>query len=181
MATGENIWAWSTTAANNGTADVLINFAEGQTRASLNDSDRGMMAALAKVRDLTNGSKISGGSDSAQTVTSGMAFAAVQTGMRILVKNGFTNTASMTLNLDGIGAVTVKDMFGATLTPGAVVLNAYSEYLFDATNWILLQKQPQTGLILLSTQAVAAVATVDFTSGIDATYGAYVFLLQNVS
>src|SRR6266436_4424916 len=108
MATGENIWAWSTTAASNGTADVLINFAEGQTRASLNDSDRGMMAALAKVRDLTNGSKTTGGSANAQTVTSGMAFAAVPTGMRILVKNGFTNTASMTLNLDGIGAVTSR-------------------------------------------------------------------------
>lgn len=41
------LWQWSTTAANNATADPSINWAEGQAPSTVNDSARAMMAAIA--------------------------------------------------------------------------------------------------------------------------------------
>ena len=42
---------WSRTAAANATADSTINWAEGQSPSSVNDSARALMAAAAKYRD----------------------------------------------------------------------------------------------------------------------------------
>lgn len=41
------LWNWSTTAANNATADPSINWQEGQAPSTVNDSARAMMAAVA--------------------------------------------------------------------------------------------------------------------------------------
>lgn len=41
------LWNWSTTAANNATADPSINWQEGQAPSTVNDSARAMMAAIA--------------------------------------------------------------------------------------------------------------------------------------
>lgn len=41
------LWQWSTTAANNATADSSINWQEGQAPSTVNDSARAMMAAIA--------------------------------------------------------------------------------------------------------------------------------------
>src|SRR6266487_1167399 len=135
---GENIQDWSTTALNNGTADSGINFAEGQTRVSLNNSARGMMAAIAKDRNLKNGSITTGGTASALTFTSGVGYTSVPTGLCIRLKNGITNIGSTSLNMDGIGAVTIKDFFGADLVSGSMVVNTYSDLLYNGTNWILI-------------------------------------------
>jgi len=40
------LWQWSTTAANNATADPNINWQEGQAPSTVNDSARAMMAAI---------------------------------------------------------------------------------------------------------------------------------------
>lgn len=42
------LWQWSTTAANNATADPSINWQEGQAPSTVNDSARAMMAAVAE-------------------------------------------------------------------------------------------------------------------------------------
>jgi hypothetical protein len=42
-----SLWQWSTTAANNASADPSINWAEGQSPSTVNDSARAMMAAIA--------------------------------------------------------------------------------------------------------------------------------------
>src|SRR5262245_24121946 len=96
---GENLMDWSVTAANNGTADSLIAWPEHQARASVNDSARSMMAAHAKSRDLNNGSITTSGAANAQTFTSGIGYTGVvPTGLRVLLKIGFTNTDAATLN-----------------------------------------------------------------------------------
>lgn len=136
---GENIWSWSPTAANNGTADSLINWAEGMARAAVNNSARSMMAAHAKVRDLNNGSVTTGGSGNAQTLTTAIGFSGtIPAGMRILVKLGFTNSGAATLNVDGTGAVTIKDLYGNDLVAGALTANSYAELIYNGTNWILV-------------------------------------------
>ena len=135
---GENIQDWSVTAANNGTADSLINFAEGQTRASMNDSARSLMAGVAKWRNLLNGSITTGGSANAQTFTSGISYTSVPTGIVVRLKIGSTNTGGATLNMDGIGFVGVLTMAGTALVGGELAAGAYVDLIYNGTNWILL-------------------------------------------
>jgi len=137
----EDIQSWSTTAATNATADTGINWAEGQPRASVNNSARSMMAAHAKERNLQNGSIVTGGTANAQTFTSGVTYTSVPTGLWVRLKVGFTNTGAATLNMDGIGAVAIKDQFGADLGAGALITGQYVELLYNGTNWILLLLQ----------------------------------------
>jgi hypothetical protein len=180
---GENILDWSTTAASNGSADTSINFAEGQTRASLNDSCRSVMAAIAKDRNLKNGSITTGGTVNAQTFSSGLTYISVPSGLRVTLKVGaaLTNTAAMTLNMDGIGAVAVKNMLGTDLIAGDWTAGGYVDILYDGTNWILLRSVvSQAGWILLSTQTVAAGAQIAFTTGLDSTYDEYKIIGQGI-
>jgi hypothetical protein len=135
---GENIPDWSTTAATNATADSSINWAEGMARASVNDSARSMMAAHAKDRNLKNGSITTGGTANAQTFSSGLSYTAVPTNLNVRLKIGTTNTASATLNMDGIGGVTILTQSGATLGANALISGAYADFLYNGTNWILL-------------------------------------------
>src|SRR5262245_57492548 len=142
---GENVQDWSTTAANNATADSSINWAEGMARAAVNNSSRSGMAAVAKWRDLLNGSITTGGSANAQTFSSGLSFTSVPTGLCVRLKLGFTNTASASLNMDSIGPVTIKDGLGNTLRQNDLVANNYADFRYDGTNWILLT--PSIGAI----------------------------------
>jgi len=141
---GENIMDWSTTAVSNASADSSINWAEGQSRASVNDSARSMMAAHAKDRNLWNGSIITTGSANAQAFTSGLGYSSVPTGLRVLLKLGFTNTGSATLNMDSIGAVTIKNQVGSNLSGGELAANGYVDLLYNGTNWILLTNPSYT-------------------------------------
>jgi hypothetical protein len=135
---GENIADWSTTAASNATADSSINWAEGQARSTVNDSARSMMAAIAKKRNLENFSITTGGSANAHTFTSGVSYTSTPTGLRANLRLGSTNTGSATLNMDGIGAVTIKDILGNNLVGGELVSGRYAEFFYNGTNWIFL-------------------------------------------
>src|SRR5262245_50177769 len=140
---GEDIQSWSTTAANNGNADPLIVWSEGQTRASVNNSSRSEMAAIAKHRNLNNGSIVTTGTANAQAFLSGLTYTSIPTGLRATLKvgSGLTNDATMTLNMDGIGAVTVKTANGDNLGGGEFVANTYVDLLYNGTNWIFLYSQ----------------------------------------
>jgi hypothetical protein len=52
------LYTWSKTPSNNTTADATINWAEGQSPSSVNDSARASMAAVAKFRDDNNGADL---------------------------------------------------------------------------------------------------------------------------
>src|SRR6187399_247236 len=138
---GENIHDWSVTAANNSNADSSINWAEGQPRASVNNSARSMMAAHAKDRNLHNGSITTGGTANAQTFFSGLNYTApIPTGLRVLLKIGpsLTNTTAATLNMDGLGAIAVKNNIGLDVSPGALFAGAYAEFIYNGTNWVAM-------------------------------------------
>jgi len=137
---GENYQSWSVTAADNGNADTSIIWSEGQTRASVNNSSRSEMAAHAKNRNLLNGSIATGGSANAHTFTSGVGYTAIPTGLVVKLKIGasLTNTASVTLNMDGIGDTGIKTDIGENLRGGELVAGCYTDFLYDGTNWIFL-------------------------------------------
>jgi len=145
---GENIQDWSTTAATNGSADSLINWAEGQPRASVNNSARSMMAAHAKDRNLQNGSIVTGGTANAQTFASGLSYTTVPTGLRVLLKIGpaLTNTGAVTLNMDGIGGAAVKNETGLAFTGGEFLADSYAELVYDGTSWICLAHALRKGV-----------------------------------
>ena len=102
------------------------------------------MAALAKWRDLNNASITTTGTANAQAFLSGIGYTVVPSGLRVTLKAVFTNTDTMTLNMDGIGGVTVKNRIGNALTGGEFVVNAPADLIYNGTNWILLSAASST-------------------------------------
>jgi len=137
---GEDLYSWSKTASDNGSADALINWVEGQTRASVNNSSRSEMAAHAKNRDLINGSIATTGAKNAQAFISGVGYTTIPTGLVVKLKvgSGLTNDSSVTLNMDGIGDTIVKDAQGGDLLGGEFVAGGYVDLLWNGTNWTFL-------------------------------------------
>src|SRR5258705_2244137 len=67
------MYKWSQTAATNANSDSFT-WAEGQAPSTVNDSARGMMAAIAKYRDDVSGGLVTGGISTAYTITSNQVF-----------------------------------------------------------------------------------------------------------
>ena len=137
---GEDIQAWSVVASNNGTSDPLINWAEGQARASVNNSARGQMAAHAKNRNLLNGSIVTTGSPNAQQFLSGLTYTTIPTNLivRLKIGGGLTNTAPVTLNMDGLGDTSIKTADGVDCKGGELVGDGYVDLLYNGANWVFL-------------------------------------------
>ncbi len=99
-------WKWSRTASSNATADNTVNWAEGMAPSAVNDSARAMMARLAEWRDDVSGTITTAGSSTAYTVASNQGFdnLADLNGAMIAFVPHATNGATVTLNVDGLGA-----------------------------------------------------------------------------
>src|SRR5271156_2080280 len=103
------LYKWSQTASSDATADSTINWAEGQAPSSVNDSARAMMAATAKYRDDIAGAIVTAGSSTAYTVSSYQVFDTLAhlNGQMIAFTPHTTNGATVTLNVDSLGAKAV--------------------------------------------------------------------------
>lgn len=115
---------WSRTAASNATADSTVNWAEGQSPSSVNDSGRAMMASTAAFRDDISGAITTGGSATAYTVTSYQVFdtLAHMNGAMIAFTPHATNGATVTLNVDGLGAKAIRSSPNVELPSGSLIL-----------------------------------------------------------
>lgn len=138
MATG--LVTWSQTAASNATADSTVNFAEGQAPASLNDSNRALMASAAKWRDDNNGSLATTGTSTAYALTSNQNFAALTAGYSVCFTPNTTNGDTVTLNVDSLGAKPLRsapgvELFAGTLVEGTPYVATY--YTSNSGEWIL--------------------------------------------
>jgi len=135
---GEDIQSWSKTANNNGNADGLIDWQEHQARKSVNNSARSMMAAHAKNRDLLNGTIVTTGTINAQAFLSGVVYTTMPSSLVVKLKvgAGLTNTGVMTLNMDGLGDVEVKNPDGSALQGGEFTAGRYVDLVWNGTNWI---------------------------------------------
>src|SRR3954453_23077391 len=100
------LYKWSQTASADANADSTINWAEGQSPSSVNESARAMMAATAKYRDDIAGAIVTGGTSTAFTVSSYQVFdtLAHMNGAMIAFTPHITNGATVTLNVDSLGA-----------------------------------------------------------------------------
>jgi microcystin-dependent protein len=116
-------YLWSRTAASNSTADAQVNWAEGQAPSSVNDSARAMMASLAGYRDDIAGAIVTGGTSTAYTVTSYQVFdtLAHMSGQMIAFTPHATNGATVTLNVDGLGAKPLRSAPSVELLAGTLI------------------------------------------------------------
>jgi microcystin-dependent protein len=117
-------WGWSKTAATNASSDSTINWAEGMAPSAVNDSARAMEARLAEWRDDISGTITTGGTSTAYTVTSNQIFdtLAHMNGAMIAFVPHATNGATVTLNVDGLGAKPLRYGPSLELQSGVLVL-----------------------------------------------------------
>lgn len=153
-----SVYDWSSTASDNDDADANINWVEGQNANTVNNSARGMMKAVRDFITQIGGAGATGGSSNAYTFTSptGNELTAYAAGNLIAFKANHTCTGSATLNVDGLGAKTLKK-FGSTnliandIESGDIVLCSY-----DGTNFQIISMLGDTNLQALSGLAAAA-------------------------
>jgi microcystin-dependent protein len=116
-------WKWSHTASSNANADSTVNWAEGMAPSAVNDSARAMMARLAEWRDDISGALVTAGTSTAYTVASNQAFDnfADMNGAMIAFAVHATNGATVTLNVDGLGAKPLRSAPSVELASGVLV------------------------------------------------------------
>lgn len=140
---GAAMWQWSTTANSNATADPTINWSEGMSPSSVNDSARAMMAATAAYRNDLAGITTTGGSPTAYTLTSnqgGFTATSAAHGFTVGFIVGVSNGAGgVTLNVDGAGAVPLRALTGVALSSAALVTSQirHATYIFGVNEWRL--------------------------------------------
>lgn len=117
------LYKWSQTASADAAADSTINWAEGQSPSSVNDSARAMMAAIAKHRDDIAGAIVTSGTSTAYAVASYQQFdsPAHLNGQAIAFTPHATNGATVTLNVDGLGAKPLRSAPSIELPAGVLV------------------------------------------------------------
>lgn len=117
------LYKWSQTASADATADSTINWAEGQAPSSVNDSARAMMAATAKYRDDIAGAIVTTGTSTAYAVSSYQAFDTLAhlAGQTIAFTPHVTNAATVTLNVDSLGAKPLRTSPGVELLAGTII------------------------------------------------------------
>ena len=133
------VFKWSTTAASNDDIDSTINFQEGQSPASVNNSARAMMAAIAKWRDDMSGNLVTAGTSTAYTLTSNQTFTALTDGISVAARMDEVNGASATLNVDSLGAKTIATVYGTAVGAGLLRAGAVYVFTYDSTDdkWIV--------------------------------------------
>jgi microcystin-dependent protein len=136
-----SFFKWSKTASNNATADATINWAEGQAPSTVNDSARAMMAAAAKYRDDVAGTTSTGGTSTAYTLTSNQGFDSLanMSGKMVAFIPHATNGATVTLNVDGLGAKALRSAPSVELPAGVLIQGTpyCAVYSNSANEWIL--------------------------------------------
>jgi microcystin-dependent protein len=117
------LYKWSQTASADATADSTINWAEGQAPSSINDSGRAMMAATAKYRDDIAGAIITSGTSTAYLLSSFQVFDSLThlNGQMIAFTPHVTNGATVTLNVDSLGAKPLRSAPNTELLAGTII------------------------------------------------------------
>jgi microcystin-dependent protein len=117
------LFKWSQTASSDATADSTINWAEGQSPSSVNDSARAMMAATAKYRDDIAGAIVTSGTPTSYAISSYQAFDTLAhlNGQMIAFTPHTTNASTVTLNVDGLGAKPLRSAPNTELLAGVLI------------------------------------------------------------
>ncbi len=109
------------------------------------------------------------GASDTYAITLAPAPTAYVTGMPVSFKANTANTGAATLNVNALGAKTIKKQYNQDLATGDIVANQIVDVIYDGTNF---QMQSPVAAATTSTLqylgtsgALSATSTVDFTSG----------------
>ncbi|MDB4352394.1 hypothetical protein OAA60_03075 [Porticoccaceae bacterium] len=127
-----NISDFSTTASSNNSASP-DGFPEGMAPSGLNDSARELMAAVAKQYQDTDGGLVTTGTGTAYVLATNSSHATLASQGIMAFRINTINTGSATLNVDTLGAKTMK-MGGANLVAGALPQDSIVVAVYNATN-----------------------------------------------
>lgn len=133
-------YQWSKTAASNASADPSVNWAEGMSPSSVNDSARAMMARLAEYRDDVSGALATTGTATAYAVTTNEGVSATPVdGQIIAVTPNITNGSGVTLTADGGTAYPIDTAPSSAVPAGAMIAGTPYVLKFDsaASAWVL--------------------------------------------
>lgn len=170
MATG--VSSYSKTAATNASASSNINYAEGQSPGSLNNSARQVMADIASWRDDIGGAVATTGSANTYAATTNGSVGALAAGARLCVRINATNTGASTFNPDSLGAKAIRKIVGGAdvdvdagdLQAGQAYDLAYVTSLnSSAGGWLLVGLVNAKGYRLGSVQVFTAAGTPTWT------------------
>lgn len=137
-------WQWSKTAATNSGADPSINWAEGMSPSSVNDSARAMMARAAEYRDDISGALALAGTSTVYTVTTNQTLCVAPsstttpiTGQMLAFVPNLTNGTAATLKADGCNAFPFQVASGTAAPAGTLVAGTPYRVSFSGTAWVL--------------------------------------------
>lgn len=83
-----------------------------------------------------------GGSSGTYTVTLTPALTAYTTGLRLSLKMPEINSGACTLNVNSLGARSIKRVDGTDPSSGDFVLNGIAEFVYDGTNFVMVSQIP---------------------------------------
>lgn len=118
---GASIFDWSLVSGDNANSDADLTWAEGQAPGTVNASARTMMKRVAELLADLGGTLTAGGSANVLTVTANSAFDTYANGRMVSFKAASDNTGAATLNVNSIGA---KSLRRATIADGDAELVA---------------------------------------------------------
>lgn len=133
-------WQWSKTAATNSGADPSINWAEGMSPSSVNDSARAMMARSAEYRDDISGLLATAGGPTAYTVTTNQGLASTPNdGQLLSFTINATNGAAATLQADGGTVYPIQSAAGVAVASATLISGSPYSVKFSTANsaWML--------------------------------------------
>jgi len=116
-------WGWSKTAASNANSDPTVNWAEGMAPSAVNDSARAMAARLREWADDISSKTATGGTSTAYTVATNQVFDTLAhlNGELIAFVPHATCGATVTLNVDGLGAKPLRTSPGVEVPAGMLI------------------------------------------------------------
>jgi hypothetical protein len=133
-------YQWSKTSSSNATADPSINWAEGMSPSSVNDSARAMMARAAEYRDDISGLLTTFGSSTVYGVTTNQGLNATPNdGQLLAITMSATNGSNPTLVADGGTAFPIQSAPGVAVPAATLILGSPYTMKFSVANsaWML--------------------------------------------
>lgn len=133
-------WIWSKTSSANASVDPSINWSEGMSASSVNDSARAVMARLAEYRDDISGLLITGGASTAYTLATNQGLAAIPNdGQLIAFSPHAGNGVAATLTADGGTTYPIQSSPGVAVGAATLVQGTPYTAIFSLANlaWIL--------------------------------------------
>ncbi len=145
-----SIYAWSTDAAANATADGSINWSEFQAPDTVNNSARQVMGRVAEVLKDFTPTRTSAGSGNAYTVSTTSAMTALVDGTVVYFYADKTNTGTSTLACNAFGAKPLRAKTGTPLTGNEIlagtVVGAF--YRLAGDEWIITNSGYHTNVLV---------------------------------